>query len=144
MPTNPRKSPPPTTVDQVQRNLDAHREELRAVVNEMEQAVKDAEQRRADVEADSKAISCRDVHTFLPAGRSAAQAKAFDDLVDVLQRMERLRWIELEAAAKAEPVASTTGSTSPRLPSARTTGRRCSDCLENDGTRSSRNAKLRS
>jgi hypothetical protein len=46
-----------------------------------------------------KAISCQDVETFLPAGPSATQAQAFDELVEVLQRMERLGWIELRFAA---------------------------------------------
>jgi hypothetical protein len=47
-------------------------------------------------------ISCADqqVQTFLPAGQSAAQAKAFDELVGRLQRMQRLRCIELEVAEK--------------------------------------------
>ena len=45
-----------------------------------------------------KAISCRDVETFLPAGGSAAQARAFDALVDTLQRMERMGWLEVRAA----------------------------------------------
>jgi hypothetical protein len=45
-----------------------------------------------------QAISRWDVETFLPAGRSAAQAQAFDQLVEVLQGMERLGWIELRVA----------------------------------------------
>jgi hypothetical protein len=48
-----------------------------------------------------RALSCKDVETFLPAGRSAAQAKAFDALVERLQAMQRLGWIELEVAEKA-------------------------------------------
>ena len=40
-----------------------------------------------------KVISCRDVETFLPAGGSAAQARAFDALVDTLRRMERMGWV---------------------------------------------------
>jgi hypothetical protein len=43
-----------------------------------------------------EALSCTDVETFLPAGRSAPQAQAFDELVELLQGMQRLRWIELE------------------------------------------------
>jgi hypothetical protein len=43
-----------------------------------------------------KSISERDFETFLPAGRTAADAKAFDDLVAVLQGMQRLNWIALE------------------------------------------------
>jgi hypothetical protein len=45
-----------------------------------------------------KAISCTEVKTFLPAGRSPGQAQTFDDLVERLQGMQRLRWIELEVA----------------------------------------------
>lgn len=52
-----------------------------------------------------KAISCRDVETFLPAGGSAAQARAFDALVDTLQRMSRMGWLELEVAERPAQVA---------------------------------------
>jgi len=45
-----------------------------------------------------KSISAKNVETFLPAGRSAAQAQAFDELVERLQSMERLQWIEMKAA----------------------------------------------
>jgi hypothetical protein len=45
-----------------------------------------------------KAISGVDVETFLPAGQSAAQASAFDALVERLQALQRLGWIELKAA----------------------------------------------
>jgi hypothetical protein len=45
-----------------------------------------------------KAISCQDIETFLPAGRTAAQAKAFDALVETLQRMERMGWLEVRPA----------------------------------------------
>jgi hypothetical protein len=48
-----------------------------------------------------KAISGKNVETFLPAGRSAAQAKAFDELVERLQALKRLGWIELEVAAQS-------------------------------------------
>lgn len=53
-----------------------------------------------------KAISARDVTTFLPVGKTAAQARAFDELVESLQSMQRLRWIELEVAAKPGRVGS--------------------------------------
>jgi len=43
-------------------------------------------------------ISAKNVETFFPAGRSAAQGQAFDELVERLQSMERLRWIEMKAA----------------------------------------------
>jgi hypothetical protein len=45
-----------------------------------------------------KALECKDVETFLPADRSAAAAQAFDALVERLQAMRRLGWIELEVA----------------------------------------------
>jgi hypothetical protein len=51
-----------------------------------------------------KAISRRDVETFLPAGGSAAEAQAFDELVDWLQGLRRLGWIELEVAEQAAHV----------------------------------------
>jgi hypothetical protein len=51
-----------------------------------------------------KAISRKNVETFLPAGRSAAQAKAFDDLVERLQALKRLGWIELEVAGQSARV----------------------------------------
>ena len=38
-----------------------------------------------------KTISGANVETFLPAGRSAAQAKAFDELVERLQALKRPR-----------------------------------------------------
>jgi hypothetical protein len=38
---------------------------------------------------------------FLPAGQSAAEAQVFDDLVEWLQRLQRLKWIELEVGEKA-------------------------------------------
>ena len=44
-----------------------------------------------------KSISAKNVETFLPAGRSAAQGQAFDEFVERLQSMERLRWIEMKA-----------------------------------------------
>jgi hypothetical protein len=50
------------------------------------------------------AISNKDVETFLPAGNSPAEAKMFDQLVEVLQGMERLRWIELEVMEKGSPI----------------------------------------
>jgi len=34
-----------------------------------------------------KSISAKNVETFLPAGRSAAQAQAFDELVERLESM---------------------------------------------------------
>ena len=48
-----------------------------------------------------KAISGKNVETFLPAGRSAAQAKAFDELVERLQALKRLGWIDLEVAGQS-------------------------------------------
>jgi hypothetical protein len=48
-----------------------------------------------------KAISCKDVETFLPAGATAAQAKVFDALVEVLPAMRRLGWLEVEVAERA-------------------------------------------
>ena len=48
-----------------------------------------------------KALSCTDVETFFPAGGSAAEAQAFDDLVDWLQG---LGWIELKVAEQAAHV----------------------------------------
>ena len=45
-----------------------------------------------------KVISCKDVETFLPADRTAAQVRAFDELVEVLQGMRRLGWIQIEVA----------------------------------------------
>jgi hypothetical protein len=48
-----------------------------------------------------KAIGGQEVKTFQPAGRSAAEAQIFDELVEQLQRMQRLKWIELEVAEKA-------------------------------------------
>jgi hypothetical protein len=53
-----------------------------------------------------KAISGRDVSHFLPAGKTAAQARAFDELVETLQGMQRLRWIELEVAPKPGRIGS--------------------------------------
>jgi len=47
-----------------------------------------------------KSISAKNVETFLPAGRSAGQAQAFDELVERLESMERLGWIEMKAAAQ--------------------------------------------
>jgi hypothetical protein len=46
----------------------------------------------------------KNVESFLPAGPSATQAKAFDALVEVLQGMQRLRWIDLEVAANADKI----------------------------------------
>ena len=51
-----------------------------------------------------KTISCRDVETFLPTGRTAAQAHAFDALVETLQRMERMGWLEVRAAEQGAMV----------------------------------------
>lgn len=51
-----------------------------------------------------KAISGKNVETFLPAGRSAAQAQAFDELVERLQALKRLGWIELEVAGQSRRV----------------------------------------
>lgn len=48
-----------------------------------------------------KAISGKEVETFVPAGRSAAQAKAFDELVERLEALKRLGWIELEVAGQS-------------------------------------------
>jgi hypothetical protein len=48
-----------------------------------------------------KAINGKNVETFLPAGRSAAHAKAFDELVERLQALKRLGWIELEVAGQS-------------------------------------------
>jgi hypothetical protein len=48
-----------------------------------------------------KAISCAEVQTFLPSGPSAAEAQLFDALIEWLQRLRRLGWIELEVAEKA-------------------------------------------
>jgi hypothetical protein len=48
-----------------------------------------------------KAISCKDVETFLPAGATAAQAKVFDALVEVLLAMRRLGWLEVEVAQRS-------------------------------------------
>lgn len=48
-----------------------------------------------------KAISGKNVETFMPASRSAAQAKAFDELVERLQALKRLGWIELEVAGQS-------------------------------------------
>jgi hypothetical protein len=47
-----------------------------------------------------RTLAASDVETFLPAGRNAAQAEAFDVLVEQLQRMERLGWLELKAAER--------------------------------------------
>ena len=51
-----------------------------------------------------KALSCTDVETFFPAGGSAAEAQSFDELVDWLQGLRRLGWIELEVAEQAAHV----------------------------------------
>jgi hypothetical protein len=51
-----------------------------------------------------KALSCTDVETFFPAGGGAAEAQAFDELVDWLQGLRRLGWIELEVAEQAAHV----------------------------------------
>jgi hypothetical protein len=48
-----------------------------------------------------KAISSEEVKTFLPAGPSAAEAQVFYSLVEWLQRLQRLGWIELEVAEKS-------------------------------------------
>jgi hypothetical protein len=48
-----------------------------------------------------KAICAREVETFLPAGPSAAQWKAFDELVKRLEALKRLGWIELEVAGQS-------------------------------------------
>jgi hypothetical protein len=47
-----------------------------------------------------RAISNTEVETFVPAGQSAAQAKALGELVDLLEALKRLGWIELEVAAR--------------------------------------------
>jgi len=47
-----------------------------------------------------RSISTKDVETFLPAGKSAAQAQAFDELVARLESMERLQLIEVKVAAQ--------------------------------------------
>jgi hypothetical protein len=51
-----------------------------------------------------KALSCTEVETFFPAGGSAAEARSFDELVDWLQGLRRLGWIELEVAEQAAHV----------------------------------------
>jgi hypothetical protein len=51
-----------------------------------------------------KALSCTDVETFFPTGGSAAEAQAFDELVEWLQGLRRLGWIELEVAEQAARV----------------------------------------
>jgi len=47
-----------------------------------------------------KMLSEKELETFLPAGRSAAQAQAFDELVERLESTQRLQWIEVKAAAQ--------------------------------------------
>jgi hypothetical protein len=47
-----------------------------------------------------KAICSEEVKTFLPAGPSVAEAQVFDELVEWLQRLQRLKWIDLEVAEK--------------------------------------------
>jgi predicted transcriptional regulator len=48
-----------------------------------------------------KVISGEAAKTFLPAGRSAAHAKAFRELVQQLEALKRLGWIELEVAGQS-------------------------------------------
>jgi hypothetical protein len=47
-----------------------------------------------------KAISEKDLSTFVPAGQGAAQAQRFDRLVETLQTLERLGWIELQVTLR--------------------------------------------
>jgi hypothetical protein len=47
-----------------------------------------------------KAINCKDVETFLAAGNTPAEARAFDELVETLERMRRMGWLELEVAER--------------------------------------------
>ena len=79
-----------------------------------------------------KAISCTDVETFFPAGGSAAEAQAFDELVDWLQGLRRLGWIELEVAEQAAHVGSIGGNTSPRSRAVRITDDRWCRCWESE------------
>jgi predicted transcriptional regulator len=48
-----------------------------------------------------KAIAQREVSTFIPAGREAGQAQRFDRLVETLQSLQRLGWIELEVSVRS-------------------------------------------
>jgi hypothetical protein len=50
-----------------------------------------------------RAISEKDLSTFVPAGQSAAQAQRFDRLVETLQTLERLGWIELQVTVRRTP-----------------------------------------
>jgi hypothetical protein len=47
-----------------------------------------------------KGIDRRGVQTFLPAGLDAAEIQHFNELIERLQDMKRLGWIELEIAEK--------------------------------------------
>jgi hypothetical protein len=51
-----------------------------------------------------KGIDRRDVQTFLPAGLDAAEIQHFNELIERLQDMKRLGWIELAIAEKRSRV----------------------------------------
>ena len=89
-------------------------EELRGLVHRAGDAIQDHEQvvrlirggtgPRGTTPAELRileAISANDGETFLPAGPSAAEAQAFDELVESLQGLQRLGWIELEVSGQA-------------------------------------------
>jgi hypothetical protein len=89
-------------------------EELRELVDRAGEAIQDHEEvvrlirggtgSRGTTPADLRileAISGSDAETFLPAGPSAAEAQAFDELVESLQGLRRLGWIELEVSQQA-------------------------------------------
>jgi hypothetical protein len=57
-----------------------------------------------------KGIDRRDVQTFLPAGLDADEVRHFHELIERLQDMKRLGWIELEIAEKRSRVGKDLGN----------------------------------